>query len=455
MKKIELVSPAGNLNKLMTALAFGADAVYLGIPEYSLRSRINEFTPERIRQAVQYAHSTGKKVYVTINIFPHNSHFKNLPGYIRKLKGLKADGLIISDPGVLETVKKIWPKAGIHLSTQANCINKEAARFWRKQGVQRIILGRETKLSDIKKIKSAVPGLELECFVHGAMCMAYSGRCFLSKYLTGRSANLGDCIQPCRWKYDIKMQKHALSSVEGSKCKNQNYISKFKINNCGINESIGNFNNGSALIRPEGTHEAFELLEENGISYILNSKDLCLIKHLDELAGAGVTAFKIEGRTKSDYYAGMVTGIYRRALDISGDKKMKSGEKRKALDGLFNELAAKTFHRGFTTGFLFEEGKHAQNTDNSHKIPNWEFCGQVAKSKKRLMQIKVHNSIYKGDTVEIIQPHYGIIKMKISKMIDAGTGEEIEKAHGGRGQAVIIESKIDIPEFSLIRRKIA
>jgi len=182
-KKPELIAPAGNLEKMKTAFAFGADAVYAGIPDFSLRVRINDFTIAKLGQAIKYAHSKNKKIYITINIFAHNRHIKKLPAYVKKLKELKPDGLIVSDPGVLRVVKKIWPQANIHLSTQANCTNSQAAKFWHEQGIKRVILGRETTLDEIKEIHKKVPKLELEYFVHGAMCMAYSGRCFLSKYL--------------------------------------------------------------------------------------------------------------------------------------------------------------------------------------------------------------------------------------------------------------------------------
>src|SRR3989339_896843 len=233
--KIELLAPAGNMEKMKTALVFGADAVYAGIPDFSLRVRINDFDLEKIKEATEYCHKIGKKIYITVNIFAHNRHLEKLPVYIKKLKKIKVDALIISDPGVIEIVKEIWPEVEIHLSTQANCTNWQAAKFWQAQGVKRIILGRETTLPEIKMIHKKCPDLELEYFVHGAMCMAYSGRCFLSKYYADRSANLGDCVQPCRWKGDVRSEKLEVRNEKG---------------------------------------DEFEIVEEEHGSYILNSKDL-------------------------------------------------------------------------------------------------------------------------------------------------------------------------------------
>ncbi|MBU4256996.1 U32 family peptidase C-terminal domain-containing protein [Patescibacteria group bacterium] len=421
-QKLELIAPAGNLEKMKTAFAFGADAVYAGIPDFSLRVRINDFTDTKLKQAIEYAHKLDKKIFITLNIFAHNRHIEKLPAYAKKLKKLKPDGLIISDPGVLTTVKKNWPAANIHLSTQANCTNWQAAKFWHEQGVKRVILGREVTIDEIKEIHRKVPKLELECFVHGAMCMAYSGRCFLSKFFADRSANLGDCVQPCRWEYKVKSTKLKVESEKH-------------------------------FINPNGNNEYFELVEEEHGSYILNSRDLRLIKRLGELADAGVSAFKIEGRAKSAYYIANVVGVYSHVTH-----NMQHVTKSE-IDFLYNELQEKLYHRGYTEGFTFGNGKMAQNLAESHKKCDWEFCGQVIgikNNEKTLYKIyiKVHNSLRAGDEIEIVMPFYDIIKMKLEKMVDAKTGEELEEAHGGQGKTVIIESDVEIPEFSVLRRKI-
>jgi putative protease len=416
-KQLELIAPAGNLEKMRTAFAFGADAVYLGIPDFSLRVRINDFTKAKIKEAVEIAKKEKKKVYVTVNILAHNSHLEKLPPYIKFLKELKINALIISDPGVMAVVKKAWPEARVHLSTQANCTNWAAAQFWYKQGVKRVVLGRETTLEEIKEIHKKCPNLELEYFVHGAMCMAYSGRCFLSKEFTSRSGNLGDCSQPCRWEYFLREAK-----VDGRE---------------------------------------MEIVEEEHGTYLLNSKDLCLIKYLDKLKVAGVSAFKIEGRAKSVYYQAVVVGAYRAAIEQLKNKK--ENIRVREINKLYEELNTKLVHRGYTTGFLLG-GKGEQNLKNSHVDCDWEFCGVVIDTAlivvvsapdKQATMIKVHNTLKIGDELEVVRPNLPILKMKLEKMVDVKNGKTISEAHGGGGGAeVIIESPKDIPVNSVIRRRI-
>lgn len=424
MPKLELLAPAGNELKMKTAFAYGADAVYLGIPDFSLRVRINDFDLAGIKEALKYAHQLQKKVYVTLNIFAHNNHFQKLEPYVKKLKALKVDALIISDPGIISVVQRVWPQAEIHLSTQANCTNSEAVKFWARQGVRRIILGREVTLKEIKEIHRAAPKVELEYFVHGAMCMAYSGRCFLSKLFLDRSANLGDCAQPCRWEYGLK--QYNLKS---------------------------------------GNHpEELELVEERHGTYLLNSRDLCLVQHLKELAAAGVTSFKIEGRAKSVYYQATVVGIYRRALGLLGKKV--SGEKlKKELSYLFSELEEKLVHRGYTSGFLLGT-KADQNIANANNSSAWEFCGQVINHPAKLLKslvkrpliFQVHNTIRAGEEIELIRPDYDIIKIYPAKFWNLKTGAELSEAHGGGGGQIIaldLPSSVGlVPELSVIRRRV-
>ena len=419
MKKIELLAPAGNILKMRTALSAGADAVYLGIPDFSLRVRINDFDLDSLAEAVTEVHAQNKKVYVTLNIFAHNKHLVKLPAYVKKIKEMKPDGLIISDPGVMATVKKIWPEAEIHLSTQANCTNAAAAKFWFEAGITRVVLGREVTLQEIKEIHQAVPKLELEYFVHGAMCMAYSGRCFLSKELVDRSANLGDCAQPCRWEYSIKAKNHS---------------------------------------------EEFDLVTEEHGTYLLNSKDLCLLEYLPDLISAGVVSFKIEGRAKSVYYQAVVSGIYARALSFL-NKKPSDLQWKKELKYLKNELVEKLVHRGYTSGFLLG-GKADQNLTSANHQSDWEFCGQVLeaadaffkpvlKSGEHAVYFQVHNTIKVKDTVEIIGTKYDIIKIRPTKIFDAQTGEELVEAHGGGGsRTALIITKESVSTLSVLRRKI-
>jgi len=419
MKKIELLAPAGNILKMRTALFAGADAVYLGIPDFSLRVRINDFTLESLAAAITEVHAQKKKVYVTLNIFAHNKHLEKLPAYVKKIKVLKPDGLIISDPGVMAVVKKSWPAAEIHLSTQANCTNAAAAKFWFDAGVTRVVLGREVTLSEIKEIHKVVPKLELEYFVHGAMCMAYSGRCFLSKELVDRSGNLGDCAQPCRWEYSIKARNHV---------------------------------------------EEFDLVSEEHGTYLLNSKDLCLLEYLPDLIAAGVVSFKIEGRAKSVYYQAVVSGIYARALALLKTKPSNLVW-QKELKYLKSELVGKLVHRGYTSGFLLG-AKAEQNVTSANSQSDFEFCGQVInrqadftkpnlKTGEYPLYFQVHNTIKAHDQVEIISAKYDIIKIKPAKIFDAITGEELLEAHGGGGSrtALIIINK-KVPALSVLRRKI-
>jgi len=405
--KIELLAPAGNMLKMKTALFYGADAVYLGIPDFSLRVRINDFDLNGIKTAIEYAHKLKKKVYVTVNIFAHNRHIKLLPKYLKKIAEFKADGLIISDPGIITLAKKYCPKIAIHLSTQASCTNAAAVAFWQKQGVKRIVLGREVTLNEIKEMHKTCPKMELEYFVHGAMCMAYSGRCFLSKEVLGRSANLGDCVQPCRWEYDVN-------------------------------------------IKAKGHDEVFELVEEPHGTYLLNSNDLCLIKQIKDLMKAGVSSFKIEGRAKSVYYIANLAGIYKEAINHPAK-----------IDFLFDELKEKLVHRGYTTGFLLGD-KATQNIDNANNQAPWEFCGQVTEAEKiaagkYLLLVAVHNTLKNGDDVEIILPNYDIIKLNLKEMIDAKTGEVLAEAHGGGGgQTILLEvnSKKPILPLTVLRRRL-
>ncbi|MFH1187446.1 MAG: peptidase U32 family protein, partial [bacterium] len=302
----QLISPAGTLEKLKTAFTFGADAVYAGVPDFSLRARINDFTFTKIKQGTEYAHARNKKIYATLNIYPRNTHISKVETAIKKYKSIGVDGFIISDPGILQIAKKVAPQTNIHLSTQANCINYEAAKFWETQGVKRIVLARETSLKEIAEIHKKVPKIELECFVHGAMCVSYSGRCILSKLFADRSANLGCCSQPCRREYKISLADEIDKDV----------------------------------IIDQDQHG----------TYILNSKDLCLIEYLDKLAKAGVSSFKIEGRTKSAYYLAAITKLYRQTIDNNYTPPK----------GYKAELE-KITNRGYTSGFLFSEEKCEHN----------------------------------------------------------------------------------------------
>jgi U32 family peptidase len=412
-KKPELLAPAGDLLKLKTALAFGADAIYFGLPDFSLRARINHFSWPQIKEAIDICHQKKKKAYVTVNILAHNYHLNNLKSHILKLKKLKPDALIISDPGVLQIAKKEWPKVEIILSTQANASNSQSVKFWQKQGIKRVILSRDLNIKEIKEIIKDNPRVEIETFIHGALCLAYSGRCFLSQYFLSRNANLGDCVQPCRWEYEIK---------------------------------------------PINKKESLIVGEDKNGTYLLNSLDMCLIKRIEEMINLGISAFKIEGRAKSVYYLANVVGAYRQAIDVYYSK-IKKSEKKKKINFLYKELETKLVHRGFSEGLMFGNKKeNKQNFKDSKSLPNWEFCGQVVdcmkiKKNKYAVIFKVHNSLKINDNLELISPPYELRKWQLKKIYDLNE-QEINEAHGGGGgQKVIIYFKHVVPIYSVLRRR--
>jgi len=326
----ELIAPAGSFEKLVCAIEYGADAVYAGVPDFSLRARINKFDNKKIVKAIEYAHQKNKKIYITINVFAHNHHIKLFEKHLKIYEENMPDAFIVSDVGMIQVIRNLYPNIKIHLSTQANTTNWQSAKYWFDNGVKRIVLARELNIDEIKEIHRKVPKLELEYFVHGAMCMAYSGRCLLSSWQTGRNSNLGDCAQNCRWKYQLVEEK-----------------------------------------RP---NEYIPIEQDRHGTYLLNSKDLCLIEYLDELKNVGITSFKIEGRAKSVYYLAQVVKAYRTALDI--DTTNKKNIKIKKLKGELKKLQNRTF----TTGFLFDECKFkGQEVKFSHIKEEYEFVGEVIK----------------------------------------------------------------------------
>lgn len=417
VKKPELIAPAGSLEKMKYAFEYGADAVYCGIPDFSLRARINFFGTKEVLEGIRYAHKIGKKVYITTNIFAHNKHINKLPAFLKIFKKEMPDAFIASDPGVIATIKKILPKAKIHLSTQANCTNWQAAEMWYKQGVKRVVLAREVSLKEIKEIKKRVPKLELEYFVHGAMCMAYSGRCLLSAWMAGRSANLGDCAQSCRWRYEVKNQ-------------DENKI----------------------IISEEKRGEPMELIEDEHGSYIMNSKDLCLVEYLKDLKNAGVGAFKIEGRAKSVHYVATVVKAYRNVVDSNYNKK--------AIE-LAKEELNKNVNREYTTGFLLgDENDSRQNIEDRSAGSDWEFVGQTVETNnsqltthnKNEILVKPHNALYVGEDIEILQPRAKNIQMKVEKIINATNNQEVASMHGGSKDSFIIEAGQKVEPMSIIRK---
>ena len=378
MNKPEILAPAGNLEKLKTAILFGADAVYLGGSKLNLRAFADNFSDKELIEGIEFAHSRGKRVYVTVNVFPHNEDLEELEPYLKDLENMKVDAIIVSDPGIIMTAKEVAPKLEIHLSTQANNVNWKSALFWYKQGVKRIVLARELSFEEIKEMREKLPqDCELEAFVHGSMCMSYSGRCLLSNYMTGRDANRGECAQPCRYKYYLMEEKR------------------------------------------EGQY--FPVFQDERGTYILNSKDLCMIKHIPELVESGINSFKIEGRMKSSYYVASVIKSYRQALDAY----LENSENYKFNEDWMNNLL-KTSHRDYYTGFYFGD-KDSQIYETSSYIRNYDIVGIVKDYNKETKEatIEQRNKLFDGDLVEILRPVGNSFEVKLEDLHNE-EGEKIE-----------------------------
>ena len=395
---MELLAPAGNFEKFLTALHFGADAVYMAGGRFGLRAFAGNFTDEELEKAVKIAHGIKKKVFITLNIIAKDKDFEGLKEYLKFLEKIKVDAVIVADIGILAFIRKNAPKLVVHVSTQANIINSYSANLMVELGAKRLILARELSLEEIKEIRKNVPSnIEIEVFVHGAMCMAYSGRCLLSNYLTGRDSNHGECVQACRWKYTIKE------------------VSR---------------------------DDELEIQEDDKGSYILNSKDLNMIEHLGKLKEIGVDSIKIEGRMKSAYYVASVVNAYRKALDMLPKKPTK-----KIVDELL-----KPSHRPYTTGFYFGK-KGEQYLKESKTIQDVDFVGVVSKDcENGLVEIEMRNKFSVGENLEILSPDSNIFnkKLKISKIIDEN-GEQIDVCKRVQ-QRVLVPCKMPLKVGDILRR---
>ncbi len=436
-KAIELLAPAGNLEKLKYALAYGADAVYAGVPDFSLRVRINNFTQETLCEAVEYVHKHKKKIYITLNIYAHNVHLDQIKEHLQFLKTLHIDGVIVADPGIIMLVKKYLPKVEIHLSTQANATNIEAVKFWAKMGVTRIVLAREVTLEEIREIKQAVPKMELEYFIHGAMCMSYSGRCILSKWMTGRSANLGDCTQPCRWKYTEK-------SPVSTRGDDRSSIRGGQISNLKSQENIL-----EATVVDDMKRFEMDLEEDRHGTYFFNSRDMNLSDHIRDLVEAGVDCLKIEGRAKSVYYVATVTRAYGKIVKALGKKNLPQviREQQKELDSLVN--------RGYSKGFLLgSEPEH--NFEGQMNAVDYKFVGQIEGKKtvggKIFNVVFMHNEMFLEDKLEAVGPK-GNEKIKIKQILNHKL-EKVTEAHGGHDKRFLVQFDRVLREKTLLRRKI-
>ena len=410
MKKPELLAPAGSFEKAKVAFMYGADAVYCGTASLSLRSRA-EVDDNDLEKTIKYAHSIGKKVYAALNIYAWDTNYEEIEKQVKMLDEVHVDAIIASDGGVIQKIREIAPNIEIHVSTQANVVSYHAAKFWYDNGAKRVILGRETSKDQIQEIMKNKPeDLEVEMFIHGALCWAYSGRCFLSEYLSCRSANLGDCSQSCRWAYNMYLEEK----------------------------------NKPGNLMPVET-------DENG-TYILSSKDLCLIKEIPQIIEIGVDSLKIEGRLKTEYYLASVVNVYRNAID----DYMTNPEGYDYTKYLKELEKVKT--RGLTT-FYFNDrnNKDFQEYEGKQYNPDYEFGGKILedKSADSRVLIEIKNKLSVGDTLELIIPNE--IKPQaftIEKLYDSETNEEISTVNPGKqGQTVILEIPFEVKKGWILRRK--
>ena len=391
---MELLAPAGNFEKLVAAVHFGADAVYFAGKKMGLRAFAGNFDEEEIFEAMNYLKQHGKKGYVTLNIVANDSDFEDIDQYLKLLVDAGVDGVIVSDLGLIAYIRKNFPALNVHVSTQANVNNSQTASVYADMGATRIVLAREMNIEQIKAMHEKLGDrVELESFVHGAMCISYSGRCLLSNYLTGRESNRGACVQACRWKY---------------------------------------------FIREESRDDEYEIQEDDRGTYILNSKDMCLIDHLDKLKDAGISSLKIEGRMKSEYYVASVVNAYRRALDGFADQKV------------LNDELEKTSHRRYTTGFYFG-AKDKEYLEDSMPVQTYEFIAKVVEDAcDGKVKVEMRNRFKVGDELEVLSADDNFLKkIKVEKIIDS-SGEEIEDAK--RVQEIVeINCNLDLKKGDILR----
>ena len=406
MKKPELLVPASSLEVLKTAVAFGADAVYIGGEAFGLRAKAKNFSPEEMAEGIRFAHERGVKVYVTANILAHNGDLAEAAEYFKELGSMGPDAVIVADPGMVMLAKENCPKIDIHLSTQANNTNYMTYLFWYGQGVKRVVSARELSLAEIKEIREHIPeDMEIESFMHGAMCISYSGRCLLSNYFTGRDANQGACTHPCRWKY--------------------------------------------AVVEETRPGEYMPVYENERGTYIFNSKDLCMIEHVPQMVEAGIDSFKIEGRMKTALYVATVARTYRKAIDDF----FESREKYQANMEWYKSEIAKCTYRQFTTGFYF--GKTDENTqiyDNNTYVNEYNYLGIVEHAEGNTLQITQRNKFSVGDTIEIMKPDGQNVKTRVTAMKNE-QGEELESCPHPK-QTIFVTLEHEAKEYDLLRVKV-
>lgn len=406
MNKPELLAPGGSLEKLKTAIQYGADAVYIGGEAFGLRVAAENFSEREMREGIEYAHERGKKVYLTANIIPHNSDIEEFQKYVKQIRTLGIDAVLAADPGIFDILREEAPEIPIHISTQANNVNYRSAAFWHRQGAKRVVLAREMSFDEIREIRKKIPeDLEIEAFVHGAMCISYSGRCLLSNYMTERDSNLGACSHPCRWNYSLVEQT-----------------------------------------RPGEYMDVFE--NERG-TFIFNSKDLCMLEHIPELVQSGISSLKIEGRVKTSYYVATVVQAYRTELDryFADPEGYKPDPKQL-------EEVCKVSHRPYTTGFYFgKPSSSAQVYTDSSYIRDYDLIGIVIDydEKTGIATVAQRNRFFVGDEIEIMRPGKPFFTQRVSYM-ENENGESIDAA---RHAAMLIKMPLEepTPPNSMLRKR--
>ncbi|KGJ49749.1 peptidase U32 [Clostridium sp. NCR] len=407
MQRIELLAPAGDLERLKTAFIYGADAVYIGGEIFGMRSAAKNFNKEDMAEGVKFAHERGKQVFVTVNIIPRNEEFEQLEAYLKELEEIGVDAVIVSDPGVFSVVKKVVPNMEIHISTQASTTNAASATFWYNQGAKRVVMARELSFEEIKEIRDNSPkGMDIEAFIHGAMCMSYSGKCVISNYTTGRDANRGACAQSCRWKYTLVEEQE------------------------------------------NGDYE--KVLDDVDAEFFFNTKDMCMINYIPQIIESGINSFKIEGRMKTAYYVATTVRAYRMAID----EYIKDPENWK-FNPMWLEELKKGSHRHFSEGFyLGKTSTRDQNYESASYVRNYDFIGVVRghEEESGLVIVEQRNRMFVGDEIEIIGPYKETMYGKILEMYNEDN-EPIESAPHAKQ---IVKMKLDIPveEHYMLRKPI-
>lgn len=405
MRKPEILVPAGSLEVLKIAVAFGADAVYIGGESFGLRAKAKNFTLDEMAQGIHFAHAHGAKVYVTANIFAHNADLAGVRDYFADLRKIQPDALIISDPGIFSLAKEICPELEVHISTQANNTNYGTFLFWRSLGAKRVVCARELSLEEIREIRAQIPqDMEIEAFVHGSMCISYSGRCLLSNYFTGRDANQGNCTHPCRWRY--------------------------------------------ALMEETRPGEYLPVFENDRGTYLMNSKDLCMIGHIPELLGAGIDSFKIEGRMKTALYVATTARTYRKAVDdCLESEELYANNLAWYLDQISN-----CTYRQFSTGFFFgKPDETAQIYGSSTYVREYTYLGMVEGEKNGLYCIEQRNKFSIGEEIEVMKPGGEDIVVKVQRILDEN-GAEVQSAPHPK-QKLYIDLGVPLEQYDILRRK--